>query len=389
MTLANYSLKMPKAVYGGINALERIPQILKEAGALKATVFTDKSICNAGLFTMIEEQLKIAGIPFEVFDDLPAEPSYQQVQENVERFKKVQTGFIIACGGGSVLDTAKLASVLLTDEYGVRQLLDDPQRAKKCAKLLAIPTTAGTGAECTPNAIVAVPEKAVKIGIVNDNMIPDYVILDARLIEHLPRKIAASTGIDAMCHAIECFTSNKSNPFSDTFSLEAFDLIMNNIEKACDDDSALEQKNRMQIAAFYGGIAITASGTTAVHALSYPLGGRYHIAHGTSNAMLLVPVMKFNSKDEKFQEKLAEAWDKAYHGDRKPASIKEKAEELIDWMERIVRHLDIPDDLKEFGVDPSDIDSLAEAGLQQQRLLVNNMCQLNLSDAKRIYKEII
>ncbi len=284
MALQTYSLKVPKATYSGENSMENIPAILAQAGAKKLAVFVDKTIRSLGLFDLIEKELKKTEIPYVIFDDLKPEPTYMQVQENIEEFKKSGADFVIACGGGSVIDAAKLASVLVTDEYGVKELLDDPKRAKKCVEILTIPTTAGTGAEATPNAIVGVPEKEVKIGIVNDNMMSDYVILDARLIQNLPRAIAASTGIDAMCHAIECFTSNKANAFSDTFALQSFSNIMNNIEKACDEKEALSEKNIMQLAAFYGGVAITASGTTAVHALSYPLGGKYHIAHGVSNA---------------------------------------------------------------------------------------------------------
>lgn len=142
------------------------------------------------------------------------------------------------------MDTAKLSSVLATDQYGIRELLDKPELAKKCVKTLMIPTTAGTGAEATPNAIVAVPEKELKVGIVNENMIADYVILDAVMIKKLPRKIAASTGVDALAHAIECFTSNKANPFSDVFALEALDIILNSIILACDDHEAMDDKIR-------------------------------------------------------------------------------------------------------------------------------------------------
>lgn len=389
MTVEQYSLKLPKAVYSGTNSMNHIPEILKSAGATKVAAFTDKGIRSLGLFDLVEDQLKVSGLPYEVFDNLPAEPSYQQVQDVIDSFKGTGADFVIACGGGSVMDAAKLASVLVTDDYGVKELLDNPGRAKKCVPILTIPTTAGTGAECTPNAIVAVPEKEVKIGIVNDNMMSDYVILDARLIEHLPRKIAASTGIDAMCHAIECYTSNKANPFSDTFALQAFDMIMNNIEKSCDDPTAMKEKNTMQIAAFYGGIAITASGTTAVHALSYPLGGKYHIAHGVSNAMLLIPVMRFNSADPAFRIKLAEAYDRAYHGEKKLNTIDEKAEALVQWMADIVKHLDIPADLKEFGVKKEDLDGLVEAGLGQQRLLVNNIRKVTAEDARKIYLEVM
>ncbi len=385
--MKEYSLKLPKAVYSGNNSLDKIPEIISAAKVKKVAAFTDQSLRKLGLFDLVEEELKKAGIDYVVFDNLPTEPSYLQVQEVIDEFKKTNADFVVACGGGSVMDAAKLASVLVTDEYGVKELLDDPKRAKKCVSILTIPTTAGTGAECTPNAIVGVPEKEVKIGIVNDNMMSDYVILDARMIENLPRSIAAATGIDAMCHAIECFTSNKANPFSDTFALEAFDIIMNNIEKACDDNTALTEKNNMQIAAFYGGIAITASGTTAVHALSYPLGGKYHIAHGVSNAMLLIPVMKFN--ESAIKERLAIAYDRAHHSVSTLTSVDEKSKALIEWMEKIVKHLDIPTDLKEFGVKKEDLDILVENGMKQQRLLVNNMKEVKADDARRIYQEVL
>ena len=286
------------------------------------------------------------------------------------------------------MDAAKLASILVTDEYGVKELLDQPGRAKKCVPIILIPTTAGTGAEVTPNAIVAVPEKELKVGIVNENMIADYVILDARMIKNLPRKIAAATGVDALAHCIECFTSNKANPFSDLYALEGLDLILNNIEKACDDPEAMEEKNRMQIAAYYGGLAITASGTTAVHALSYPLGGKYHIAHGVSNAILLAPVMRFN--EPACRERLAAAYDRCCHDtERTCKTAEEKSAWIIRRLEEIVKHLDIPSSLKEFGVPEEDLEALVISGMEVQRLLVNNPRTVTPEDARALYKEIL
>lgn len=385
--LTKYDLKMPRAVYGGENAMDNITAILKALQVHRVAMFTDKGIESYGLFALPEQAVKEAGADYYVLDDLPAEPSYIAVQKLVDQFKTSGADIIVACGGGSVMDAAKLASVLVTDEYGVKELLDDPGRARKCVPIILIPTTAGTGAEVTPNAIVAVPERELKVGIVNENMIADYVILDARMIKDLPRKIAAATGVDALAHAIECFTSNKANPFSDTFALQALDLILNNIESACDDPEAMEEKNRMQIAAFYGGIAITASGTTAVHALSYPLGGKYHIAHGVSNAILLVPVMRFN--ESVCREKFAQAYDRCVHGERTCTTAEEKSAFIINWMERIVRHLDIPESLTELGVPPGDLDSLVEAGMQVTRLLVNNMRLVTPADARALYQEIM
>ena len=224
----------------------------------------------------------------------------------------------------------------------------------------------------------------------NDNMIADYVILDAVMIKELPRKIAASTGVDALCHAVECFTSNKKNPFSDIFALQAFEMIMKNIEKACDDPEALKEKNNMLVASFYAGAAITASGTTAVHALSYPLGGRYHIPHGVSNAILLAPVMRFN--EPVCRGLFAEAYDRLAAGDSfatEAKSEEEKSAWVVNRMEEIIEHLNIPKSLKEFGIGSEDLDELVEAGMGVQRLLVNNMRTVTAEDAKKIYLEII
>ena len=387
--LKQYSLKMPHAVFGGENSMENIADIIKKLDAKKVAMFTDKGLRRLGLFDMPEAVVKSTGVEYYVLDDLPAEPSYMAVQAVVDDFKASGADLIVACGGGSVMDAAKLASVLVTDEYGVKELLDNPGMAKKCVPIVLIPTTAGTGAEVTPNAIVGVPERELKIGIVNENMIADYVILDARLIKNLPRRIAASTGVDALAHCVECFTGNKANPFSDMYALEGCDLILNNLEAACDDPEAMEAKNKMQIAAYYGGLAITASGTTAVHALSYPLGGKYHIAHGVSNAILLAPVMRFNAEDPVVKERLAVIYDRSCHEAEKLSSVEEKAAWVIARMEAIIRHLDIPTSLTEFDVPAEDLESLVDAGMQVTRLLSNNMRKVTPEDARAIYSQVL
>lgn len=383
--LNRYVLKMPHAVYSGENALDNITSIIRN-DVTKIAVFSDQGIIGAGLLELPLKKLKETGKEYLIFDNLAAEPTYTQVQEVIDEFKKSGADFIMAVGGGSVMDTAKLASVLATDDYGVKELLDNPGMARKCVKTLMIPTTAGTGAEATPNAIVAVPEKELKVGIVNDHMIADYVILDAVMIQRLPRKIAASTGVDALCHAIECFTSNKKNPFSDLYALQAFEMIMKNIEKACDDPEALEEKNKMLLASFYAGVAITASGTTAVHALSYPLGGKYHIPHGVSNAILLTPVMKFN--EPVCRELFAEVYDRLAP-DAGAETEEEKSAWIVSRMEEIVKHLNIPTSLKEFGIGDEDLETLVAAGMEVQRLLVNNRKTVTAEDARRLYLEIM
>ena len=382
-----YSLKMPHEVYSGADALENLRVILEKNSVKKVAVFTDKGIQGAGLLDYPMAKIQAAGVESVILNDLPPEPTYSQAQALVDAYKASGADFIVAVGGGSVMDTAKLSSILATEAYTIKDLLDNPSLGKKHVKTLMIPTTAGTGAEATPNAIVAVPEKELKVGIVNDEMIADYVILDAVMIKKLPRKIAAATGVDALCHAIECWTSNKANPFSDLFAMEALDLILNHIESACDDPEAMDAKNKMQIASFLAGVAITASGTTAVHALSYPLGGKYHIAHGVSNAILLVPVMKFN--EPVCQEKFAQAYDRCVHGEHTCKTVEEKSAYMIRWMEKIVKHLEIPTSLKEFGVPAEDLEGLVKAGMEVTRLLVNNMREVTSDDARAIYQEIL
>ncbi len=388
--LTKYNLKMPRAVYSGENAMENITGIIRALGVKKVAMFTDPGIEKTGLFALPEEAVKASGAEYYVLDDLKPEPDYMTVQKLIDDFKAHGADLIVACGGGSVMDAAKLASVLVTDEYGVKELLDQPGMAKKCVPIVLIPTTAGTGAEVTPNAIVAVPERELKVGIVNDNMIADYVILDARMIEHLPRKIAAATGVDALAHCIECYTSRKANPLSDTFALQGLDLILNHIEDACDRDEAMEAKTAMQIAAFYGGLAITASGTTAVHALSYPLGGKYHIAHGVSNAILLAPVMRFNAEHPETRQRLAEAYDRCCREPERKQTADDKAEWMLNRLDAIVKHLDIPTSLsRDFGVPAEDLEGLVESGMQVRRLLDNNVREITADDARRLYQAVL
>lgn len=385
MSVEKFGMTMPRVVYSGKDALDNLKTVVKDAK--KVAIFTDRGILNTGLADLPLNKLRESGKETVVISDLPPEPTYEQAQKLVDEFRTSGADFIVAVGGGSAMDTAKLTSLLATEKYTIKDLLDDPNLGEKTVPTCLIPTTAGTGSEATQNAIVAVPERELKVGIVNAGMIPDYVILDAVMVRNLPRKIAAATGIDAMAHAIECFTSNKANPFSDLFALEAFDLIMNNIEKACDDPDAMDAKNKMQIAAFYGGAAIACSGTTAVHALSYPLGGKYHIAHGVSNAILLVPVMRFN--EPAIRDRLAVAYARVVHGEKTCTTVEEKSAWVVDRMEEIVRHLDIPTSLKEFGVSAEDLEGLVEGGMQVTRLLVNNMREVTPDDARRIYQQVL
>ena len=363
-----YCLKMPREVYSGEGALDRIGPILKKYGAHRAAVFTDRGIAASGLLELPMQKIRQAGVQAILLDDLPPEPTWGQAQKLVDGCRAAGADFIVAVGGGSVMDTAKLASVLMTDVYGVRDLLKDPGLARKKVPAMMIPTTAGTGSEATPNAIVAVPEQELKIGIVSDEMIADVVILDAEMIRALPFKIAASTGVDALAHAIECWTSKKANPLSHIFALRALDMILNNILPACADPQDMEAKRKMQLASFWAGVATI-------------------LPMGVSNAILLAPVMRFN--EPCCRQRLAQAYDQCVHGEKLRGSDEEKSRHMIKWLENIVRELKIPVILKEFGVGEQELDSLARAGMQVERLLVNNPREVSLEDARQLYRQVL
>ena len=385
--MAAYQLKQPSVLFGGEGSAEKIIEIVGREKAGKVMVFTDKGVRAAGLLDILLGILaEIPEVDFRVVDQLATEPAYGDVDRLMEEVNAYDADLMIALGGGSVMDAAKLCSVLKGAAYTVADLLKNPAQAVKRVKTVMLPTTCGTGSEATCNAIVAVPEKSVKIGIVNDNMIPDYVILDPALIKKLPKSIIAATGVDALAHAVECYTSLKATQFSNTYALAAAKLIFGNIVQAYDDADNMQAKASMLLGAYYGGVAITGSGTTAVHALSYPLGGKYHIAHGISNAILFAPVMAFNK--DACEVQLAELCD-AISPERFSLNVAEKAQYVIDRIAKIVKELNIPADLKEFGVSADDIDFLVEAGSQQKRLLVNNRKVLGMEDIRAIYAKVI
>ena len=381
-----YQVKIPSCSYGGEGSIEKIKEIIAKEKSQKVVVFSDEGIKATGLLDILTKQLDETGVQYHVFTDCKPEPSYLQVEAVVDMVQGQECDLIIGLGGGSVMDAAKLASVLKGAPYTIKDLLNDPTQAEKKVKTVMIPTTCGTGSEATCNAIVAIPEEKSKKGIVNDNMIPDYVILDAQMIAKLPKAIVTATGVDALAHVVECFTSKKATPFSDCYALEGAKLIFANIREAYNNPDNMDAKNKMLIGAYYGGIAITGSGTTAVHALSYPLGGKFHIAHGVSNAILFAHVMKFNK--DACAERLAvlcAAINPAYA----EKTVEEKADYVIDQIADIVKVTNIPTDLTQYGVTMDDLDFLVTAGSQQQRLLVNNMKELSLDDIRNIYLKVV
>lgn len=380
------SLKSPSNVFAGSGSINALADIVKRDNVKRVLLFTDKGIRSCGLCDSAIQILKDNNVECEIFDGVVAEPSTYDVDKVMKDAANAKGDLILAIGGGSTMDTAKLATVLIGADYTVFDLVNNPALAKKRMASVFVPTTCGTGSEATCNAIVAIPEESSKKGIVNPALIPDEVILDPDMIAHLPKGIVAATGVDALAHCVECYTSKKATVLSNEYARAGARLIFTSIERAYNDPADVEAKTNMMLGAYYGGIAITGSGTTAVHALSYPLGGKYHIAHGVSNAILFAQVMDFN-RDACVKE-LAELCDTINPG-MFASSADEKSKFVVNRIAEIVKNTEIPVSLTKFGITTQDLDFLVTAGSQQQRLLVNNKKELSLDDIRSIYQSVI
>jgi alcohol dehydrogenase class IV len=374
-----------KSIMSEIGAIQRIADICSTLDISKPLIITDQGIVDVGLMQPLDAAFKHAGKAYFCFDQVVADPPEHVVLSAVTYAKELGVDGIIGFGGGSSLDTAKLVALLansdeqLADIYGV-----DAIRGKRLP-LILIPTTAGTGSEVTPIAIVTTGE-TTKAGVVSATLLPDIALLDASLTLGLPSHVTAATGIDAMVHAIEAYTSAiKKNPYSDLLAKQALTLLSSNILEATFNGSNVEARQAMLLGACLAGQAFANSPVAAVHALAYPLGGHFHIPHGLSNALVLVQVMNFNlSHCAELYAELAPSISDTISLD---GSNQQIAKALIDFITSLIKQLKLPVSLAAMGVGESDINTLANDAMLQTRLLVNNPKPVTLDDVKQIYRQ--
>ena len=384
--MTTYTLLNAGRIVAGPGSIESINEVVADLGAKKVLIISDKGVARAGLIDKPRAILEAAGFVVAVLDDTPPEPDVEQVNTILAAARPHAAQAVIGIGGGSAMDVAKIVAVLLNNDVSLRDLLNKALIPRRGLPTLMVPTTAGTGSETTPNSIILVPEDELKVGIVSPKLMPDCVILDPELTIGLPPAITASTGMDALCHAIECYTSKKGNPFSELLALKAITLISRSIRKAFTTGTDLDARHDMLLGAMYGGMCIATSSTTAVHALAYPLGGKYRIAHGISNAILLPFVMRFNTvgNEDKFRDiALAMGLDVASRSAAQAASA------MIDALFALNRDLEIPSDLKRWDITEADLETLVEGAAKVTRLLDNNPRPMGKADIHEIYAQLI
>lgn len=370
-------------ILSGAGAIPSLTSLLPDIR--KMMLVTDRNIAQLDGVQQIRALLKKHCPQVNIIDNVPAEPTHHDVRQLMDALGDASFDVVVGIGGGSVLDVAKLLSVLCHPQSpGLDALLAGEKPTQRVQSWL-IPTTAGTGSEATPNAILAIPEQSTKVGIISQVLLPDYVALFPELTTSMPAHIAASTGIDALCHLLECFTATVANPVSDNAALTGLSKLFRHIQPAVNDPQDLRAKLEMLWASYYGGVAITHAGTHLVHALSYPLGGKYHLPHGVANAILLAPCMAFVRPWA--VEKFARVWDCIPDAET-ALSAEEKSHALVTWLQALVHQLKLPNNLADLGVPPEDIASLSEAALNVKRLMNNVPCQLDLQDVQAIYQTL-
>jgi len=376
-------LTINSTIISGAGAIPAIAPLL--AGKTRLLLVTDGNIARLDAARAIRALLEDDNRSVSVIDNVPPEPTHHDVHALLAEINETAFDLVVGVGGGSVLDVAKLLSVLCHPASpGLDALLAGEKPTERLASLL-IPASAGTGSEATPNAILAIPEQNTKIGIISPVLLPDYVALLPELTTSMPPHIASSTGIDALCHLIECFTATVANPVSDNAALIGLHKLVRHIERSVNQPQDLTAKLEMLWASWYGGAAINYSGTHLVHALSYPLGGTWHLPHGVANAILLAPCMRVVRPHA--VAKFAQVWDLIPDADR-TLSAEEKSHALVAWLAALVKRLPLPDNLAALGVPQESISALSAAAQNVKRLMNNAPCSVSREEIAAIYQTL-
>jgi alcohol dehydrogenase class IV len=372
--------RMANKLITGRDALSRLPEEVSQLEVKNPLIVTDKILVQAGVVQQVEDLLLMkAGI----FSDVNPEPEVEIVEQCVQFIRDGSHDGIIAVGGGSAIDIAKAASVMATNEGSIKQYFGIDLVQKPGLPLIAIPTTAGTGSEVTNISILSDTKEQVKKGIVSPYLLPDVAIVSPFMTLTCPPSVTAASGVDALVHAVEAYISKFASPVTDALAIGAMKLIATHLPKAYAAPDNIESREAMITASLMAGLAFGNAGVGAVHALAYPLGGRYHMAHGVSNSLLLPYVMQWNKTAclERFRDIAIALGEKVDHLNNDQA-----AEAAIEAMTRLCRYVEIPTSLREFDIPEHALAEMAEEAAKQTRLLRNNPRTLRVKDMEEIYR---
>ena len=388
------TLLQPQKIVFGTGCIQTLVEDYKKMGLRRLFVLTAPPI--RPLIEGTLDELKAAGVAVEVFQDIVAEPTVNDFKKILEVARQFQADSVAGIGGGSVLDVTKLVAAFINSDQQVEDCFGTGFITKKGLWFACLPTTAGTGSEVSPNAILLDERDHLKKGIVSPFLIADVAYVDPKLTWTVPAKVTADTGMDALTHCIEAYTNKFAHPSVDIYALQGIRLIAANLERAVtlardnkpadlsDNPAYVEAREALAFGSLYGGLCLGPVNTAAVHALSYPLGGEFHIPHGLSNAILLPSVMKFNAPANiKRHAEVAIAL-----GCEPGKNDEETAQRGVDFIYRLADAVGIPDKLTALGIPQTAVDGMAKAAMQVQRLLKNNPREVTEQDARAIYNSL-
>ncbi|OHC67162.1 MAG: alcohol dehydrogenase [Rhodocyclales bacterium RIFCSPLOWO2_02_FULL_63_24] len=361
----------------------RLGEIACELGISRVFVVTDRGLVKAGVIDDALAAIEASGLKLSLFSDVVADPPEASVLAAVAAARDVAADGVIGIGGGSSLDTAKLVALLACTAQPLAEIYGIGLARGGRLPLIQVPTTAGTGSEVTPISILTTPTNEKK-GVVSPLLYPDVALLDGRLTLGLPAPITAMTGVDAMVHAIEAYTSRlKKNPLSDALAIKALQLLHANIGAAVSAGSDPTVRENMLLGSLFAGMAFANAPVAAVHALAYPLGGQFHLPHGLTNSLVLGPVLEFNrSAATELYAELGRAILPGLHA----ASDAAAATTFIDTLRALVAAMPYAQRLRDVGIDETALPGLARDAMNVQRLLVNNPREVAYADALAIYR---
>ncbi len=370
--------------YTGWGSLAQLLPEVEKYAAKRILVVTDPVLNDLGIVDRISIPLKEAGYSVDIYTDIQPEPPLAIGERLVNYTKENAFDLVIGLGGGSALDLAKLTAVLSVHEGPVSDYLNlsgSRQITDKGLPKILIPTTSGTGSEVTNISVLSL--ESTKDVVTHDYLIADAAIVDPELTVSVPAKVTAATGVDALTHAIEAYVSINASPTTDALALQAIRLISRSIRRAVSDGEDREARIDMSNGSYIAGLAFFNAGVAGVHALAYPLGGQFHIAHGDSNAVLLPYVMGYIRKS--CTKRMGDILN-ALGGNSQFLSEEEGSYECVRMLERLVQDVGIPSTLGGFEIPANALESLTEDGLKQKRLLARSPLPLHKDDIRAIYQ---
>ncbi len=373
-------------VLAGQGAIAEIGPQARRLGGSKVLILTDPGVQAAGLADRVKDLLEEVGIAAEVFAEVQPEPPLDNFERCLAAAKARDYGLFVGLGGGSSMDMSKAVSIMMTNPGAISDYFGVDKVQNPGLPRIAVPTTSGTGSEVTPIAILTDPAQELKIGVVSPFLIPQVAIVDPELTLSLPPQITAATGLDALTHAIEGFTSLKANSISDALAMQAITLIARSLRTAVSNGADIQARTDMSMGSLLAGLAFANSSVTATHALAFPLGGKFDLPHGIANGLMLPYVMRFNCignlpKFALIARLLGESVE--------VMSLRDAAGWAADAVEQLAFDLGLPLRLHEVGIPEAAVPDLAASAITVTRILSNNPRQMTLEDIENIYYQAL